>query len=138
MNDINTLTITGRIVKEPETKAIGDKTICTFTLANNGSKKVNGEWKEDASFFDCTVFGNTAIYAAKLNKGTLVCISGSMRCEYWISKDGVKKSRWRVTVDRIVSMNKIKENNHQNTESDETSDTVAEIVNNILDQEIPF
>ena len=74
--DINTIIVTGRLTKEPETRVIAntDKEITRFSIAVNNAKD------KPADFFNCTAFNknsdNAKLY---LHKGTQVVVKGRLK-----------------------------------------------------------
>lgn len=65
MNDFNQLGIEGRLTRDPERKATGNGlTVLRFSIASNRSYKVNDDWKEQVSYFQCVMFGKAADYFA--------------------------------------------------------------------------
>jgi single-strand DNA-binding protein len=83
---LNSISISGRLVRDPEGKTVGDKTVAEFSIANNGfGDKVN--------FFDVTAWGATADNVVKyLSKGRQVNVSGRLEQRTW-EKDGQKRSK---------------------------------------------
>jgi single-strand DNA-binding protein len=100
MTDINVVTISGRIGRDPELKYLPSGTaVCNFSIA---SKKewVNptGEKKEITTWIDCKCFREQGErIAEKFKKGSAVCLNGELSVESW-EKDGQKKSRTVLTV----------------------------------------
>jgi single-strand DNA-binding protein len=90
--DINSVTIVGRLTRDPEMKSTsgGNLSICELGVAVNGRRKdAQGEWQDDANFFDVTVFGNQADNCERyLAKGRPVAISGRLDWQSWEDKNG--------------------------------------------------
>jgi len=103
MQDINTVNITGRFVRDIEMKYTNSgMAIGSFALAVNGRKKVGDSWEDEANFIDCTLFGKQADALAKyLVKGKQVAVTGRLKQDRW-EKDGQKRSKLGVIVDSIV------------------------------------
>lgn len=94
MNNINTVTVVGRLTRDAELKyTSGGMAVCKLSLANNYSRKSGDEWKEEVSYFDISMFGKRAESVSKyLTKGKPVAISGTLRQERWES-NGEKRSK---------------------------------------------
>ncbi len=93
MSSINIVVIVGNLTRDPESRTVGETTVCTLGVAVNERVKSGGEWTERASFFDVEVWGAQAEACAKyLSKGRQVAVSGSLRQERW-EKDGQKRSK---------------------------------------------
>ena len=101
-NDMNTVTIIGRLTRDMELKyTSGGMAIGKFSLAVNRKKKSGEQWVEEASFFDVTCFGKTAENLAQyMTKGKQVCVDGSLHQDRW-EKDGQNMSRVVINADNI-------------------------------------
>lgn len=107
MKDINTVTLSGRLVKEAELRDVGSTKKARFTIASNHSKKSGGDWVEFAGFFDCTAWKGTAEFIAKQPKVTFVVVSGHLRHEVWEGKDG-KRSKVEINCEDVKVMTQAK------------------------------
>lgn len=93
MTDINTATLCGRLTRDPELKHAGELPILKFSLAVNRSVKKDGQWTDEASFFDCEMIGKRAESVSRyMEKGKQVGIVGELKQDRW-EKDGQKRSR---------------------------------------------
>ncbi len=97
MANINRVTITGNLTRDPELQALPSGTeVCRLGVAVNHRRKdqSSGQWVEDPNFFDVTVFGaqgkNCATY---LSKGRPVAIDGRLRWSSWQDQEGNKRSK---------------------------------------------
>ena len=102
MNDLNNVNLIGRLTRDAELRySSGGMGICKFSIAVNRSVKKNDRWVDEASFFDCTVFGKTAENISQfLTKGQQVCISGELVQNRW-EKDGKQMSRIEININHI-------------------------------------
>mgnify|MGYP001312380885 CR=1 FL=1 len=100
---INTVALFGRMTSDAEMRAVGNGLIIAkFSIAVHEQKK-NKE--EVTHFIDCTAFGKTAeIIRDYLGKGQPVLLQGRLNQESWESKDGIKKSRLGVIVEKLQLM----------------------------------
>ena len=107
MSDINNVSLTGRLTRDPELRVTaGGTQLLSFTLAFSTSvrNRQTGEWDERGNFIDCTMFGKRA--EALLNflaKGQKVAIAGKLRYATW-DKDGQRHSKLDLIVDEIDFM----------------------------------
>lgn len=104
MNDINTVSLSGRLTRTPELRYTnGGTPILEIPLAFTTSRKnQSGEWEEQANFIDCTLIGKRAeAISPKLDKGVMVFVSGHLAYRSW-EKDGQKRSKVSITADSIV------------------------------------
>ena len=104
MVDVNSVNFSGRLTRDMEMKQSGGAAYGRFSIAVNTAKKVDGNWQEEVSYFDCILFGQRC-EKLQLTKGTQVFISGSIKQSRY-EKDGEKKSSVLILVDRIVVVNK--------------------------------
>jgi single-strand DNA-binding protein len=96
--DTNVITVVGRLTKDAELKLEGIQ-VGFFTIATNRKKKDhNGNYADEASFFDVNVYGNYAgIITPILKKGVQVCVVGELKQERWTDK-GTKQNKSRVVI----------------------------------------
>jgi single-strand DNA-binding protein len=103
-SNINTVTLIGRLTRDPELRhTAGGTPVGSFSLAiNSREKNSDGEWGDRADYFDVTVFGNQAETVAQyLGKGRLVGISGRLRQDRWETQEGGKRSKVVVIANSI-------------------------------------
>ena len=104
MTDLNSIVITGNLVHdigEMDLQKVGETTKLTVTIASNQSVKVNGEWKNEPSFFDVVLWGKLADNLKPyLVKGKSIGIAGHLKQDRW-EKDGQKKSRIYIIADNV-------------------------------------
>ena len=105
MTDINSITISGRIVQDIKLGYVGNNmAMAKFSVAVNRSVKgSDGQWQDVASFVDVTAWGKTA---ERLNqtarKGTKVLIVGRIEQQTWTDKQtNQQKSKVAVIADRV-------------------------------------
>lgn len=92
-SNINVVTLTGNITKDPEVRDLPSGTkVCTLRLAVNGSiKNQDGGWDDKPNYFNVAVFGGQAAACEQyLTKGRPVAVSGRLDWSEW-EKDGVKR-----------------------------------------------
>jgi len=102
MTDNNVLSINGRLVRESELRfSTSGTAILKFSIAVNRSVKKGDKWEDEASFFDCTMFGKMAESVNKyLEKGKQVSIIGELKQERW-QKDGQNHSKVEIIVNKL-------------------------------------
>lgn len=99
----NTITVIGNLTSEPELRFTqAGRAFLTFGLADNRRYQVNGEWQEEVSFHNCTLWGDTAENcAASLSKGSRIIAQGRVQQREYENKDGVKVKTWDFVIDEI-------------------------------------
>ena len=105
MASFNKVILMGNLTRDVELKYTSTQTAVTeITLAINDRKKgQDGQWQEETTFVDVTLWGRTAEIADQyLGKGSGVMIEGRLRLDQWDDKQtGQKRSRLRVTGERM-------------------------------------
>ena len=94
MNDVNSVTLIGRLTKDADIRYLSSGTmVVNFTLAVNESVKNGNSWSERASFFDVTFYGRQVQGLQQyLVKGKLIAIIGTLHQQRW-QKEGQTKSK---------------------------------------------
>ena len=93
MASFNRVILVGNLTRDPELHYIPSGTAVTeIGLAvNDRRKNAQGEWVEETTFVDVTLWGRTAEVASEyLNKGSPVLIEGRLKLDTW-EKDGKKQ-----------------------------------------------
>jgi single-strand DNA-binding protein len=104
MASYNKVILMGNLTRDPELRyTANNMAICKFGLAVNRRFKdgASGEWKEEPTFVDITIFGARAEPFAKFHsKGKPAFIEGSLRLDTWDDKNGGgKRSKLYVVAD---------------------------------------
>jgi single-strand DNA-binding protein len=108
MASFNRVILLGNITRDFEVKYLQSGTAVTeIGLAvNDKYKNQSGEWVEEVTFVDVTLWGRTAEVAGEyLAKGSPVLIEGRLKLHQW-EKDGQKHSKLRVSCDRLQMLPK--------------------------------
>ena len=101
-NDLNRVTLIGRLTRDPEIKTVGGTSVCNFSLATNRTYVSNGEKKEETHFFDCDVWGKLAdVLKQYATKGKQLAIEGRLQQSVWDAPDGKKNSKVRIRVENF-------------------------------------
>jgi single-strand DNA-binding protein len=103
MASFNRVILVGNITRDIELKYIPSGTAVTeITLAVNDKRKTqSGEWVEETTFVDVTLWGRTAEVASEyLSKGSSILIEGRLKLDTW-ETDGQKRSKLRVVGERM-------------------------------------
>lgn len=97
---LNRIDIIGRIVRDPEYRALADGTsVCNFTLAVDDDYK-DADGQKVTDFIECTAWRQAAEFVTRyLRKGMLMAASGRLKSRKWTDKDGNKRTSWFVKCD---------------------------------------
>lgn len=98
-----TLSGVGRFTRDPELKAVGETHVCEFSLAVNEYRKVGGERKKFAHFFDFVIWDKAAeVVNQYCNKGDMIEVRATPRQDKWVdSQSGGNRSRIVFRVDEF-------------------------------------
>lgn len=92
MASFNKVILMGNLTRDPEVRFTANQmAICKFGMAVNRRFKdaASGEWKEEPTFVDVTIFGARAEPFAKYHsKGKPCFIEGELRLDTWEDKNG--------------------------------------------------
>jgi single-strand DNA-binding protein len=103
MASFNRVILVGNLTRDVELKYIPSGTAVTeIGLAVNDRRKNQaGEWVEETTFVDVTLWGRTAEVASEyLSKGSPLLIEGRLKLDTW-EKDGQKNYKLRVVGERM-------------------------------------
>jgi single-strand DNA-binding protein len=98
MASFNKVVLVGNLTRDPEVRyTTTSMAVCDIGLAvNDRRKNANGEWVEETTFVDITLWGRTAEVAGEyLKKGSSVLIEGRLKLDSW-EKDGQKRTKLKV------------------------------------------
>ena len=103
MASFNRVILLGNLTRDPEVRYIPSGTaVSDIGLAvNDRRKNTTGEWVEETTFIDITLWGRTAEIAAEfLSKGSPVLIEGRLKLDTW-ETDGQKRSKLKVIGEKM-------------------------------------
>ncbi len=100
---VNSVVLVGNLVDDPELRFTpSGVAMAKIRLAVNRRYQVNGEWKEDTSFFSGTVWREQAESVAEsLAKGSRVLVTGRLEQRQWETAEGDKRSVVELQIDEI-------------------------------------
>lgn len=132
--NINRVTITGNLTREPELRAtLSGTAVLSFGIAvNDRRKNSSGQWEDVPNFFECVTFGNRATALSDiLAKGMKVAVAGKLHYSSW-EKDGQKRSKVDIIANDIELMQnrKPQQEQPQQYQQPPTMD--------VYDEDIPF
>ena len=102
MASFNRVILVGNLTRDPELRHIPSGTaVSEIGMAVNDRVKKDGQWVDETTFVDVTLWGRTAEVACEyLNKGAPLLIEGRLKLDRW-EKEGQKHSKLRVVADRM-------------------------------------
>jgi single-strand DNA-binding protein len=103
MASYNRVILVGNLTRDIELKYTPGGTAVTDVgmAVNDRRKTASGEWVDETTFVDVTIWGRTAEVASEyLGKGSPILIEGRLKLDTW-ETDGQKRSKLRVVCDRM-------------------------------------
>lgn len=103
MASFNRVILVGNLTRDVEVKYLQSGMAVTEVglAVNDRRKNQSGEWVDETTFVDVTMWGRTAEIAAEyLGKGSPVLIEGRLKLDTW-ETDGQKRSKLRVVCERM-------------------------------------
>ncbi len=103
MASYNRVILLGNLVRDIELRYTNSRmAVCQNAIAvNDRRKNASGEWIDETSFVDVTFFGRTAeVVSEYLGKGSPIFVEGRLKQDTW-EKDGQKRCKLQVIVDRM-------------------------------------
>lgn len=134
MEDINSVTLVGRLTADPELRQTGSGTsVCSMRLAfNTNRKNRSGEWEDQSNFVSVTVWGNHGETCAKhLSKGKRVALKGRLQYREWETDSGATRSVIEVVADRVQFIEPRPDNDSRPAQASASAPPVS-------DDDIPF
>jgi len=117
MASFNKVILVGNVTRDIELRQIGSgSSVCDLGLVVNDRKKTqSGEWIDETTFVDVTLWNKTAEIAVQyLGKGSPVLIEGKLKLESW-ETDGQKRTKLKVVGERMQMLGGKKESAVQQT-----------------------
>ena len=109
---MNTITLLGRLTKNPEARYTSTgKAVTLFTLAVN-RPYTNSDGQREADFINCQAWGKTAeVVGNHVSKGDRLLAEGRLQIRSYIDKEGVKRYATEVVVNRVEFIEQKKDSN---------------------------
>jgi single-strand DNA-binding protein len=103
--NINRVTITGNLTRDPELRATpGGTSVCSLRVAVNSRRKdaETNQWVDKPNYFDVTVWGQQGENCAQyLSKGRPVAVDGRLNWREWQAQDGSKRQSVDIIADSV-------------------------------------
>ncbi len=103
MASFNRVVLVGNLTRDIELRYIpSGMAVAEIGLAVNDRRKTaNGEWVDEATFVDVTLWGRNAEVASEyLSKGSSILVEGRLKLDRW-ETDGQKRSKLRVVGEKM-------------------------------------
>ena len=143
MASFNRVILVGNITRDIELKYTQSSLAVTeLGLAVNDRRKTQaGEWIEETTYVDVTLWGRTAEIAGEyLGKGSSVLIEGRLKLDTW-EKEGQKRSKLRVVGERMQMLGSRGGGNRPSSENQNTQSAIVDAsspAGGPPDDDVPF
>ena len=141
MASYNRVVLVGNLTRDVELKYTGSGTpVSDIGMAINDRRKTSsGDWVDEVTFVDVTLWGRTAEVAYEyLAKGAPMLIEGRLKLDQW-EKEGQKRSKLRVVCERMQMLGKSKSDaSSSETTSHNSNTTAAAVPETYDDADVPF
>ena len=88
----------GNLTAAPQSKSVGENTVCTFSVAINSISK-----KDEVFFVDVECWNKVAQNCQKyLDKGSRALVEGKLKLNTWTSKEGQKREKFICVADLVT------------------------------------
>src|SRR6185503_11456909 len=104
MANLNRVLLMGNLTRDPELRYTPQgAAVCEFAIAvNEKFKGKDGNWQDKVHYIDIVAWARQAETCAEyLKKGRPVFVEGRLTQDRWEQPDGQKRSRLRITADRV-------------------------------------
>lgn len=100
---LNTITIAGRLVRNPELRRTASgKAVTSFTLACDRDFKNQQTGEKEVDFIECVAWGGTAEMVEKyFHKGQMAVATGRLQLRDWTDKNGQKRRYAEILVSSV-------------------------------------
>ena len=137
MASFNRVILVGNVTRQIDIRYTPNETAVTDVglAINDRRKNQAGQWMEESTFVDVTLWGRTAEVAGQyLDKGSPVLIEGRLRLESW-ETEGQKRTRLKIVGERMQMLGTNK--NAKQSSADE-SEAEAVSATGPTDEDVPF
>lgn len=136
----NRVTLIGNLTRDPELRYTPNNTaVVDYGLAvNRNYQDSSGEWQEETTFVDITVWGRQAENCSQyLGKGSRVFVDGRLRLDQWETNEGEKRSKLGVTAQSVIFLDAAPEGEGQGG-GDSPDEILEDLDVEETEDDIPF
>lgn len=137
----NRVVLIGNLTREPELRYTPNNTAVTdIGLAvNRNYQDGSGEWQEETTFVDVTVWGRQAENASQyLDKGNRLFLEGRLTFDQWENDAGENRSKLSVTAERLSFIDSAGEGEAQDSQGDSPDEILDDVDVDETEDDIPF
>lgn len=99
---LNTITIMGRLTRDPELKQGVSSNFCNFCVAVERDFKNKQTGEKETDFLECVAFTHTADFVSKyMTKGRMAIVNGRIQVEKWVDKEGKNRNTTKIVATSV-------------------------------------
>ncbi len=124
MASFNKVVLLGNLARDVEVRYLqSGNAVANGCIVVNDRRKQGDDWIEEPTFVDLTLWGRTAEVAAEYTKkGSQVLVEGRLKSESWEDKEGNKRSKMGVVVEKLQLCGSKSKSDNADTKVDNVSD----------------
>lgn len=104
---MNLIIVSGRVGKDPTSRAAGQGTVAGFSVATDSYRKVGEKWETTTTWHDVIAWNKLADKVIdKVFKGATVMVKGSLSKREYTNSEGVKKMAIEIIADTVECYDK--------------------------------
>mgnify|MGYP000342025356 CR=1 FL=1 len=137
----NRVVLIGNLTREPELRYTPNNTAVTdLGLAvNRNYQDGSGEWQEETTFVDVTVWGRQAENASQyLDKGNRLFLEGRLTFDQWENDAGENRSKLSVTAERLSFIDSVGDGEAPDAQGDSPDEILDDVDVDETEDDIPF
>lgn len=117
---MNSVNLIGNLTRDVELKYTpGGTAVANISIAVNKVYTKDGEKHEEVSYFDVVVWAKSAQTCGQyISKGSKIAVTGELKQERWEEDGGNKRSRVKITANRVEFLDKKKDGDGEASEDD--------------------
>jgi len=140
MPRINSVVLSGRLTRDIELRYTqGGTPVAKLSLAfDRAYKDTSGEWQNESSFLDVTVWNKRAEQCAHdLHKGSPVVVEGYIKTRSYVDRDNNNRKITEIVANRVHFLEKV-EVEQDEFDSTQTQDLASNLNATTTDDDVPF
>ncbi len=136
--NVNTIIISGRLTRDVDLRyTSGGTPVANLSIAFDRNYQKNGEWVQDTSFMDVTVWSNQGERCAtELHKGSPVLIEGYLQTRTFTDRNNNNRKVAEIVARRVNFLEK--SSSYQNQPKEQKNDQTEELKADVTDDDVPF
>ncbi|MCK4653291.1 MAG: single-stranded DNA-binding protein [Candidatus Cloacimonetes bacterium] len=137
---INTVIISGRLTRDVDLRYLPNGTpVAKLPIAFDRSYQKNGEWMQDTSYIDITVWSKRGEQCAEyLRKGSPVLVEGYIRTRSYVDSNNQNRKVTEIVANKISFLEKSSFATEELEEQPEPKKETETPDANVTDDDVPF